>query len=328
VTVLALGVWLAPLACAPPPPPVPPPPAAFYWEAQAPGGAAFALLGSVHIGDGRELVLHPRVEADWARAEDLVVEVDTRGISAYDALEVAGRYGLLPPGVTLRDVLTPETWDAAVAYLRAHRYPVEAASRMRPWLLAQLVTQIEYEAAGYDAENGVDAWFLRHAEGTKGVLQLESIDEQMAVFGALSPSLEEALLRDMLTQTDTFLETTHAILQAWERGDEALLLELLLGARDDPGLRAFHDRFFIERNHRMAERIAALASDPRDRFVVIGTGHLIGPDSVPELLESYGFAVERVPEAYVRAAPLEPPLPELLAPPGEEEPAPAPVPGS
>jgi uncharacterized protein YbaP (TraB family) len=301
-------------ACATPPPPPPPPPAAFYWAARAPGGGVLFLLGSVHVGaDGRELALPGRIELDWARAEELVVEVDPDALPDLERLEAVHRHGLLPPERTLRDVVSPGTWSLLVPYLHAHRQPLEVVSRMRPWLAAQRVTQIEFEAAGTDPQSGVDAWFLRRAtEEERPVAQLETLEEQMALFAALPASVEDALLRDVLEESPAFRETIHAILWAWEHGEEARLLELLLGGRDDPRLAAFHQVVFVARNHRMAARLAARAADGRARFVVVGTGHLIGPESLPELLARYGFAVERHPEAFVRsydpaALPPEPP---------------------
>lgn len=322
------AAWLAwlpllgALGC-PKPPPAPPPPAAFYWEARGPGGAELYLQGSVHLGAERRLALPMRIEMDWVRAEELVVEVDVQALPDLERLDAVQRHGLLPPELTLRAVVAPATWDALVAYLGARAYPLAAASRMRPWLLAQLIAQFEFEDAGLEPENGVDAWFLRRAAGDrKPVGQLESLEEQMAAFGALAPPVEEALLREVLGQTDAFLAITRAILLAWERGDEALLLELLLGGRDDPLLASFHRSVFVDRNHRMAARLAALAADGRPRFVVVGTGHLIGPESVPTLLAAYGYEVERHPDAFVRSVP---PVPVL---PAQPEGPPAPVPGS
>ena len=306
----ALLALLVGLGCASPAPPAPPPPAAFYWEAEGSGGARLFLLGSVHVGDGRELAPPLQIELDWARAEELVVELDLHALPDLERLEAVERYGLLPPAVALRDVVSAAPGDARVPYRRARRYPLDAASRMRPWLVAQLVAQLELEAAGYDLENGVDAWFLRRAaaEG-KPVVPLESLDEQMAGFGALPPAVEDALLWAILERT-AFRETTREILEAWERGDEARLLELLLGSRKDPQLAAFHQAVFLERNRRMAARLAGLASDGRARFVVVGTGHLIGPESLPELLAAYGFDVERHADAFVRSVPPAPRLPD------------------
>lgn len=313
----ALG-WLLPvagwLACASPlPPPAPPPPAAFYWQATSPAGGDLFLLGSVHIGESRELALPARIATDWQRSETLVLEMDGSGIADLERLESFHRYGLLPPTHTLRDVVGAETWQALLPALRDARYPLDAASRMRPWLLAQMLMQLDFAAAGYDPENGVDAWFWRRAAAERRpVLTLETLDEQLASFGLLSPAAEERLLLDMLEQRDAFMETTHEILRAWERGDEAQLLERVLGIRDDPLLAEFYQTVFVARNRRMAERLAGLADDGGRHFVVVGTGHLIGPESIPVLLAARGFRIERFADAFLEALPLELEIPEAI----------------
>lgn len=302
---LATAALLAGLAsaCAAPPPPPPPPPAALYWEARAPGGGAVFLLGSVHLGaDDRELALPLRVALDWARAQELVVDADPDALPDLERLEAVHRHGLLPPERTLRDVVSADTWTLLVAYLRAHREPLDVVSRMRPWLAAQRIAQIELAALGADPGSGVDGWFLRRAGvEEKAVAPLETLEEQMAAFGALPAPVEDALLRQILEQGHAFRETLQATLWAWEHGEEARLLELLLGAGDDPRLALFHGTVLVPRNHRMAERLAVRAADGRARFVVLGAGHLIGPESLPELLRRHGFAVERHPDAFVRS---------------------------
>lgn len=298
-----LAAALLAVACASPPKPAAPPlPAgAFYWEATAPGGGALFLLGSVHIGDGRSLELDRRVEAAWRRADALVVEFDPGAVSPLDALDITDRHGLLPPEQTLHDVVSPETYEQLRVYLKQSGYPMQAADRMRPWLLARVVAQLEYQAAGYDAENGVDAWFLRRAAGSKPVVELESMEEQTALFASLPDSLQEKLLREILHGSGDFVAMTREILGAWERGDEAQLGQLVLGSRSDPELADFYQRVFTERNQRMSERLAALAADGRARFVVVGTGHLIGPEGVPVLLADRGFLVKRIVDARLRA---------------------------
>ena len=324
---LAALAALAAIACTSPPHPAPPPPAvhgvpaaSFYWEATAPNGGSLYLLGSVHIGDGRALELDPRVEGAWQRSDALVVEVDTRALSPVEALDVTNRYGLMPTDQSLRDVVSPETYEALRVYLKKRSFPLEAANRMRPWLVAQVVSQLEYQAAGYDAANGVDAWFLKRA-GSKPIVELESIDEQTALFASLPNGLQEKLLREVLGDTEDFISVTHAILHAWEQGDEATLAALVLGGRDDPDLAAFYERVFTERNRRMTDRLAALAADGKARFVVVGAGHLIGPEGVPTLLAQRGFRVQRVSDARVRAqgsgasTPAAPPAPAPEHPP-------------
>ncbi len=294
-------------------------PRAFFWEAQAENGAHLFLLGSVHIGDRRQLVLDARIEQDWAQALELVVELDTSTPSPIDAVDAINRFGLLPRGATLSSVIAPDTYKQLAKYMKARGYPMERIDRMRPWLVAQVVTQLEYTAAGLEAENGVDVVMMRRANGRKGIVPLESLEEQAALFAGLPAPLQETMLVEILREAQALLAVTRATLTAWEQGDEKTLTELLFGnSTGDAALGQFYERVFYNRNRTMTDRIVALSADAKPRFVVVGTGHLIGPQGIPELLAQRGFRVERVGSARV--------LPGAATTPGAAIPAPAATP--
>lgn len=293
-------------------------PKAFFWEAQSENGARLFLLGSVHIGDGRELVLDPRIEADWKQSQELVVELDTTTLSPIDAVDATNRFGLLPRGTLLRNVVKPDTYKQVAKYMKQRDYPIERIDRMRPWLVAQVVTQLEYAAAGLEAENGVDVAMMRRATGNRGIVPLESLDEQAALFAGLPAPLQEKMLVEILREAQALLAVTRATLDAWEQGDEATLSTLLFGnANGDPELTEFYERVFYGRNRAMADRLVTLSADGRPRFVVVGTGHLIGPQGIPELLAQRGFRVERVGSARVIPGMTA----ETIPPPGAAKPA-------
>ena len=327
---VAIAVLALVTACASPPKskskPTPEPapsdalaPRAFFWEAQAVNGAHLFLLGSVHIGDRRQLVLDARIEQDWAQALELVVELDTSTPSPIDAVDAINRFGLLPRGTTLRSIVAPDTYQQLATYMKARGYPMERVDRMRPWLVAQVVTQLEYTAAGLEAENGVDVVMMRRASGRKGIVPLESLEEQAELFAGLPAPLQETMLVEILREAQALLAVTRATLTAWEQGDEKTLTELLFGnSTGDAALGQFYERVFYNRNRTMTDRIVALSADAKPRFVVVGTGHLIGPQGIPELLAQRGFRVERVGSARV--------LPGAATTPGAVIPAPAATP--
>ncbi len=319
-------------------------PKAFFWEAQADNGARLFLLGSVHIGDGRELVLDPRIEEDWAQAQELVVELDTTTLSPIDAVDATNRFGLLPRGTLLRKVVKPDTYKQVAKYMKQRDYPIDRIDRMRPWLVAQVVTQLEYAAAGLEAENGVDVALMRRATGRKGIVPLETLDEQAALFAGLPAPLQEKMLVEILREAQALLAVTRATLTAWEQGDEEKLTGLLFSnANGDAALTEFYERVFYGRNRVMTDRLVALSADGRPRFVVVGTGHLIGAQGIPALLAQRGFRVERVGSARVvpgtiaapagvipapTATTLEPapPRPTLVVPAPGAQPAPSSTP--
>ena len=56
-------------------------------------------------------------------------------------------------------------------------------------------------------------------------------------------------------------------------------------------LDSFYERFFFERNRNMAGQRGELAEDGKTRFVVLGTGHMIGAQGTPALLGRRGYRV-------------------------------------
>ena len=276
---------------------------AFFWEVTGSDGSRFFLLGSVHIGDGRELALDPRIETDWKTAQELVVELDLTAPSPIDAVEATNRHGLLPEPRSLKEVVRADTYKQVTQYMKKHEYSMDRVDQMRPWLVALVVQDLEYGAAGLKAENGVDAVLLRRAKGQKPIVALESLDEQMAAFAELPDGLQETWLTDVLRDSANLPAFTRQMMQVWEAGDDAQMSALLfpdVGSQKDQ--LQFYDRMYWSRNQVMADRLTALAVDGKPRFVVVGTGHLLGPRGIPELLAQRGYQVKRLGSAHVVGA--------------------------
>jgi hypothetical protein len=302
-------------------------PQAFFWEAAAPEGGRLFLLGSVHIGDGRELALDPRIETDWQTAEELVVELDLTAPSPIDAVEATNRHGLLPEPRTLQQVVRAETYRQVAEYMKRRDYSMDRVDQMRPWMVALVVQDLEYAVAGLRAENGVDAVLLRRAKGAKPIIALETLDEQMAAFAGLPDALQELWLGDVLRESERLLEFTREMLRVWEAGDDARMLEMVFPpAAADPDQLQFYERMYWSRNRVMTDRLMALAADGKARFVVIGTGHLLGPKGIPELLAQRGYRVRRLGSARVVGGPAAAPAVPAATPALQPQPAPTPIP--
>jgi uncharacterized protein YbaP (TraB family) len=282
-------------------------PQTFFWEVEGSDGARFYLLGSVHLGDARGLVLDPQIERDWNASEELVVQLDAAALSEIDTIGATHRYGLLPEPKTLQQVVRADTYQQLAAYMKQRGYDMDRVDQMRPWLAAHLVTGLELDALGLDSQNGVESFLRRRAQGSKPVGSLASLEEEMALFGRMPDGLQETWLVESLREAPKFLDVSRAILAAWERGDDAEMERLLFGSvSDDPQVSQFYASIFQARNPALADRLAALASDGKPRFVVIHTGHLIGRDGVPELLAQRGYRVLRIGSARVMRDPTTP----------------------
>jgi uncharacterized protein YbaP (TraB family) len=79
--------------------------------------------------------------------------------------------------------------------------------------------------------------------------------------------------------------------KAWAAGDVRAVERDAIDPmkRDD---HALYERLIVERNRRFAARIAQLAQEGRNVFVVVGVGHLIGSEGVPAMLRRDGLKVD------------------------------------
>jgi len=278
------------LGCARPAPEPEPYLTPLAWEARSPGqeGAVY-LLGSIHVGSRQPRRLHPEIVEAWARAEELVVEVDLDA-AAPDMPELWAERAYLPPGVRLQDVISADTWARLQAHLA--RYGLDPADfeRLEPWAVLLRLVRSSFEREGFPAEHGVDRRFLDAAAGRMPVVALESYALQLDLYDGFSPEVQELMLRDVLEPESPY--DTSALVDAWARGDEQAFLDLLFppSERWEP----YRERFFYARNEDMARKLGRLAGDGKTRFVVVGVGHMVGPRGIPALLADQGFEVERI----------------------------------
>jgi uncharacterized protein YbaP (TraB family) len=304
---LALGValaWLggcaanapAPAASQPAPPAEIPAsrPMPLLWRATgpAPGEGVIHLFGSVHVGSPELLDFAPVIQEAFAGADELVVEVDMTTLSPADVAREYLEYVMLPAGESLRDWLPKETYDSLAIRLQGSELPLMVADRMKPWAVATMLTISQFAAAGLEEQYGIDRSFLEQAEGQRPIRGLETTQSQWETFDGLSRETQALMLTDTLQRID---EDPSELVNAWARGDEAEMIRLMFGPlEEDARYEQFYEAVFFARNDAMAAKLAALARDGKDRFVVLGTGHMLGARGIPAQLAKQGFRVERV----------------------------------
>jgi uncharacterized protein YbaP (TraB family) len=235
------------------------------------------------------------VEAAFADSDELVVEVDLAALSAAEAERARAAHALLPPGRQLRDVLSADTYRRLSARLAERDLPMVSVAAMQPWAVASLLALLEFQAAGYEFDRGVDRQLIDRAADRLPTRGLETMDSQLAMLSGLPLETQELMIVDMLERTDAVQQEVGDLMDAWSRGDEEQLTALLFAPLDEhPELAGFYEAVFFARNEQMTDRLAALSADGRGRFVVLGAGHMVGPRGIPALLAARGFTVAKL----------------------------------
>ncbi|MBC7767236.1 MAG: TraB/GumN family protein [Phycisphaerales bacterium] len=250
------------------------------------------LYGTVHLLPPDLRWRGPRMEAAFAAAEELVTETDTSAASMQATAQLVQELGALPPGERLSDRLSAGEAERLAEQARALGLDPAALERQRPWLAALQLSYAAVTRAGHRAEAGVETVLIAEAH-TRSMPQsfLETPEQQIRILADLTPADQVRFLSATLREIDAGDETLAAMDAAWARGDVGEL-ERLLAPQWQAAGRGIHEAVILNRNRDWADQIAARLEGSGRVFIAVGAAHLVGEDSVVDLLRARGIAVE------------------------------------
>jgi uncharacterized protein len=265
----------------------------FLWRFHVGTSIAY-LAGSIHVMKPSLFPLPAQFDAAFALSNRLAVEVNTNGL-APDALRAAFRnYALLPEGQSIGMVLRPATLASVNAHLQAQTATIASVATLKPAMLATQLAVARLSALGYLPEFGLEQHFM-NGVGNRPVLELETLDEQLAVLTSPPMAVQDEMLAETIDQMDTIEPIIAAMIVAWLAGDEREFRRLFdLESGDSPEVQAFMRRLLEDRNVGMAEKIVGYLKAPGTTFVLVGAAHLTGPEGIVALLEARGLKGHRI----------------------------------
>jgi uncharacterized protein YbaP (TraB family) len=174
-----------------------------------------------------------------------------------------------------------------------------AIAAFKPWLVAVILTMQDAAGQGYLPNLAVDAHLSGLARAGKvKVISLESAELQMAMFDRLSDAEQLRFLDESigLIESGKAQVQMREIVDAWRTADRKALDALAQKLESDT---TFSGRFtqqvlLDERNPGMADKLLQLLAQENNTVAAIGVLHLVGKNSVPDLMRARGVKVERV----------------------------------
>ena len=271
------------------------------------GGGTLLLMGTIHLGPREGWQFSPPLLEALEHADRLIVEVDLRKTTEDSVSTLLAEMVVLSPPDTLLDLVSPETAKLLgdnQAQLTEMGMPANAWKWKKPWYVALWLIESASSRSGFEASRSADNVILG-ALGTRPLIGLESFEEQLEIFDDLSPTLQDAMLRDTLLRLDTAVEEIHSLVKAWRRGDEEALEELALDGLDElPGRDEFHKVVLTDRNRRWVTVFRSFLDRPEYAgetfFAGVGALHLVGDDGLVQLLREAGYEAEPIDQSATR----------------------------
>lgn len=249
------------------------------------------LFGSVHV-------LQPSLEwrpdgldAAIASAQDVWFEIPIDSRDESQIANLAATKGLLSGTQSLFAMLSADGKARLTRACVRFRLAPGLVDRLQPWYAEVTLASAAFSASGADAASGVEKLLSNQVPERANRRAFETAEQQIELFHGASREAQLASLEISLQELEREPQGYDRLVTAWMSADVTgmdrdALAPLRLGAPE------IYRRLVTERNSAWLSTLRNRLEGQGLTVVVVGVGHLIGPDGLPTQLRALGYSVE------------------------------------
>jgi len=269
------------------------------WKAST-GQATVWLAGSIHVLRESDYPLPEPWRRAWDDSTLVVMETKPGSSENPDVQKEAIALSSLPAGQSIDPLLSPETRNALAAWCTESGVAIDSFRQSKPWMASLRIGMTTLDRLGFSAARGIER-HLGARLGSRRTEGLETTAESLGILDSLSPSEQDQLVATAIRDARHAPTRIAQLAQAWHEGDATTLDSLLRdGFKDFPQLRR---RLIDDRNAAWLPKIRSLLKGSENAIVIVGSGHLAGPDSLVDLLAKEGVSLTQQEHTTRRPAP-------------------------
>jgi|ETNmetMinimDraft_25_1059894.scaffolds.fasta_scaffold15683_3 uncharacterized protein YbaP (TraB family) len=257
------------------------------WELETSGNRVL-VMGSVHFLRASDYPLPDGLMDAYEQADALVMEIDMDDLDPMATLMTMATMGTDRSGRTLKDMIGAPAYNDASAKANELGVPLDLFSQFKPWFAALSITQMRMMQLGFDPSWGIETRLTQKAATDgKAIHGLETLEEQLGFMDNLDSSSQRTFLLQSLDDAASVQDEIEVIVSSWREGNTKNMETLLIaGIATAPAL---YDAILVQRNRSWVEPIRDLTRQSDNYLIIVGAMHLVGNNSVLEMLEDAGI---------------------------------------
>jgi uncharacterized protein YbaP (TraB family) len=260
------------------------------------GGTTLYLGGTCHLLRPADLPLPPEYDQAYAAASKVYFETDMARATSPEMQQIIMARGLYDPGQTLGFAVNADAWKKIEAYCAKAGLPIANVSRMKPWLFVFMVTGLELQKMGVNQEGADISFFKRAKADGKPAIALEKFEDHMDFIINLGAGKESEMVISSLDDLAQSIENFPKLVAAWRSGDLAAIDEHALKDMRTEYPEIFKD-LIVTRNNAWLTSIDEMLQTPETELVLVGVGHMAGPEGLIARLRERGCEIVQIQAA-------------------------------
>jgi len=268
----------------------------FIWKVDI-NKSTFYLAGSIHAASEDNYPLPKIYLKSYKKAEKVIFELKDDFKMLKSKVFKYAEKDKLADGLNLGDSLKPDDIQKLKEIFDDD--DLEKYFGYEAWLLNMTISGYKSKLLGYDPMLSIDKYFHDlAANDKKEIIGLDEIETQLALFDFEVPfKLQIKILEKAIFDMSMRAEAEKGLYQAYFSNNLIDFEKEFLKPYDfdKPQIKKMYDKVFTERNTNWVKSFEEMAEgSPNTYFVLVGSGHYFGPNSVLELLRNKGYTIEKI----------------------------------
>ena len=251
------------------------------------------IAGTLHVLKSEDFPLPEQFHTAFKQSDDVFFEVDMTRFGSSEVQQKLAQLVTWKDGRDLSDVLSPKVLEELKTQLGVYGIPVEMLLPYKAGPAAMTLAMLEMQKLGM-SEIGVEEHFAKLAVGEdREIFGLETVEQQADFLVNMGGATPDEIISYTIQDLVGLDQQLDEMRDAWRNGNlEQLETTVLQEMREKYD--GIYQELIVDRNNAWLPKIEALLEDPDIELVMVGAGHLAGPDSVLKLLEAAGYNIQQL----------------------------------
>jgi len=263
------------------------------WKLDGDNGS-FYLAGSCHVLRKSDYPLPEEFEAAYDDADQVIFESDIEALMSQEIQLLLISKGMYTGGDTLEKKLSKKSYASLVKYCNDRSMSIDLFQSFKPWMVAMTFLVLELANNGISAADGLDMYFSNKVKKDgKQTGGLEDVNRHIELVSSFEEEFDDSIIENFIQEVEKVKVVMESLIKSWRAGDEAEIDEYISEnmRKEFPKL---YKKLITDRNRDWIPHLETLMDSGKRTLVIVGVGHLVGKDSVINLLKSKGYKIKKM----------------------------------
>ena len=248
--------------------------------------------GTIHLLKESDYPLPTQYDSIYKLCNEVIFEADTRELETPAGMQALIKKIQLPDNIKLKTILSDTAYSLLKNEIEKAGMKISRFESFKPSFVILTLTMMQLQSIGVSA-TGVDKYYMNKGlKDEKKISFLESGASQIDIIASMGDGHENEMIFSSIQEMELMKTDFEKMTLEWKNGSGQTIAKQMEEMKVE--YPALYADLLLNRNTAWLSIIQKELDDLETEFILVGTGHLVGPDSILKLLENKGYTITQL----------------------------------